>query len=277
MTVKHAFNVGMGGKGIVPGRPDDTFGIGWSRVTFSDDLLPLLRQRLDLGLDPRGAIEMYYNAAITRSLGVEPVISRYRARARENAQLDLARLEDVNTAVVGAPPTCASKHRACFRQWHLDFNWIFEFGTRKAVCGQTQSWLLQHRAGWLAVELNLQSWRPPRSTPIQVRRDILNRSLSAWRRWARRTRACRRDPAWVAASERSFGHRRLPTPAWEIYRAGIAPIPRPRSLSHVGKDLRGIQELLRHKNIRTTVRYTPRRLRTDTEHRARRSVNFGLK
>ncbi len=44
-AVKHAFNVAMGGKGIVPGRPDDTFGIGWPRVTFSDDLLPLLRQR----------------------------------------------------------------------------------------------------------------------------------------------------------------------------------------------------------------------------------------
>ena len=27
-------------------------------------------------------------------------------------------------------------------------------------------------------------------------------------------------------------------------------------LNHVGKDLREIQELLRHKNIKTTVRYT---------------------
>jgi 3-dehydroquinate dehydratase len=27
-------------------------------------------------------------------------------------------------------------------------------------------------------------------------------------------------------------------------------------LNHVGKDLREVQELLRHKNIRTTVRYT---------------------
>ena len=33
-------------------------------------------------------------------------------------------------------------------------------------------------------------------------------------------------------------------------------------LNHVGNDLREIQELLRHKNIRTTVRYT-RRLRAD--------------
>ena len=33
--------------------------------------------------------------------------------------------------------------------------------------------------------------------------------------------------------------------------------PRPRSSStRLGKDLREIQELLRHKNIRTTVRYT---------------------
>ena len=31
-------------------------------------------------------------------------------------------------------------------------------------------------------------------------------------------------------------------------------------LNHLGKDLLEIQELLRHKNIRTTVRYTPGRL-----------------
>jgi hypothetical protein len=36
----------------------------------------------------------------------------------------------------------------------------------------------------------------------------------------------------------------------------LLPFAPPAILNHVGKDLRGIQELLRHKNIRTTVRYT---------------------
>jgi hypothetical protein len=37
---------------------------------------------------------------------------------------------------------------------------------------------------------------------------------------------------------------------------GCATAPQRCCLTHVGKDLREIQELLRHKNIRTTVRYT---------------------
>lgn len=41
----------------------------------------------------------------------------------------------------------------------------------------------------------------------------------------------------------------LSSSAWRRRTASIL-------LNHVGKDLREIQELLRHKNIRTTVRYT---------------------
>ena len=37
---------------------------------------------------------------------------------------------------------------------------------------------------------------------------------------------------------------------------GCATARRRSCLTHVGKHLREIQELLRHKNIRTTVRYT---------------------
>lgn len=63
---KYHYNVGLDGKGVVPGRPFDTFGIGWSRIEFSDNSVPFLRQSLGLGLDKEDAVEMYYNASLTR-------------------------------------------------------------------------------------------------------------------------------------------------------------------------------------------------------------------
>ena len=60
--IKYAYNVGIGGKGIVPGRPDDNFGIGWARTQFSGNFVPFLRERLALGLDKEDVVEMYYNA-----------------------------------------------------------------------------------------------------------------------------------------------------------------------------------------------------------------------
>jgi porin len=100
-AIKYAFNVGVGGKGIVPGRPDDTFGIGWSRVDFSDNLVPLLRQRLDLGLDHEDAIEIYYNAAVTGGLGVSLDLQIVEPGIKKKLGSS-GRLADVNTAVVGA-------------------------------------------------------------------------------------------------------------------------------------------------------------------------------
>jgi porin len=43
--IKYSYSMGVGGKGVVPGRPRDTFGVGWARTEFSDDFLPFLRQR----------------------------------------------------------------------------------------------------------------------------------------------------------------------------------------------------------------------------------------
>jgi porin len=64
--VKYALLAGIGGKGLVPGRPDDSFGLGFARTHFSSDFVPFLRQRLNLGLDDEDALEMYYNVSMTK-------------------------------------------------------------------------------------------------------------------------------------------------------------------------------------------------------------------
>ena len=70
--IKYSYSLGLVGKGVVPGRPRDDFGIGWARTEFSDDFVPYLRDTFDLGLDHEDAVELYYNAAVTPWLSVSP-------------------------------------------------------------------------------------------------------------------------------------------------------------------------------------------------------------
>jgi len=98
--VKYAYNVGLGGKGIVPGRPSDTFGIGWARTQLSDDFIPFLRQRLGLGLNKEDAVEMYYNFSIAKWLNatldlqvINPAFNKFLNSSQ--------RLETMHTSVVG--------------------------------------------------------------------------------------------------------------------------------------------------------------------------------
>ena len=97
--IKYAYNVGIGGKGIVPGRADDTFGIGWARTQFSGNFVPFLRERLAVGLDKEDVVEMYYNAAVTKWLGatldlqiIEPGLKKTLNSSNQ--------LQDSNTAVL---------------------------------------------------------------------------------------------------------------------------------------------------------------------------------
>lgn len=98
--VKYHYNVGIGGNGVVPGRPRDTFGIGWSRVEFSKDLAPFLRQALDLGLDHEDAVEAYYNVAVTPWLGVTLDLQVVEPGLKKTLS-STGQLEKVGTAVVG--------------------------------------------------------------------------------------------------------------------------------------------------------------------------------
>jgi len=96
--VKYAYNVGIGGKGIAPGRPDDSFGIGWSGMNLSDKFFPFLRERLRSGPDSRDA-----SRCITtwRSRGgsTRPPTFRSSSSAQEDARFVRA-LRDMDTAVV---------------------------------------------------------------------------------------------------------------------------------------------------------------------------------
>jgi porin len=70
--IKYSYSLGLVGKGVVPGRPRDDFGIGWARTEFSDDFVPYLRSTFGLGLDHEDAVEIYYNASVTPWLSVGP-------------------------------------------------------------------------------------------------------------------------------------------------------------------------------------------------------------
>lgn len=70
--VKYSYALGVVGKGIVPGRPYDEFGLGWSRTDFSDDFVPYLRKTFSLGLDHEDALELYYNVAVTPWMSISP-------------------------------------------------------------------------------------------------------------------------------------------------------------------------------------------------------------
>lgn len=98
--VKYAYSAGISGNGIVPHRPQDTFGIGWVRAQYSGQFIPFLRDRLNLGFNNEDAVEMYYNAAITRWLGTSLDLQILNPGLKKTLGSN-GQLQDVNTAVVG--------------------------------------------------------------------------------------------------------------------------------------------------------------------------------
>ena len=101
--VKYAYNVGISGNGVVPGRPLDKFGIGWARTEFSNNFVPFLRQQLNLGLNKEDAVEMYYNAALTNWLNASldlQVINPALNKQLQPGAGTLPALVNVDTAVV---------------------------------------------------------------------------------------------------------------------------------------------------------------------------------
>jgi len=99
--VKYSYNVGIGGNGIVPGRPDDNFGVGWSRADLTSNFVPLLRTQLNLGLDHDDVVEMYYNAWLTSWLGATLDLQIVNPALKKTINSSGTGLKDVEPAVVG--------------------------------------------------------------------------------------------------------------------------------------------------------------------------------
>ena len=103
--IKYFYSAGLAGKGLVPGRPKDTFGIGWARSEFSDNLVPFLRDRLSLGLNHEDVYEAYYNFALAPWLGVtldlQVVDQGLTKNFPSGPQAQLGALKAVSPAAIG--------------------------------------------------------------------------------------------------------------------------------------------------------------------------------
>ena len=97
--LKYTYNTGIGGNGVIPGRPDDNFGVGWSRTDFSSKFVPFLRTQLHLGLDHEDVVEMYYNAALTPWLNLTADLQVIEPGLKKMLGSD-RRLHGVDTTVV---------------------------------------------------------------------------------------------------------------------------------------------------------------------------------
>ncbi|MHC4133126.1 MAG: carbohydrate porin [Planctomycetota bacterium] len=62
------YSIGLGGKGVIEGRDDDTFGFGYYYVGVSDEMPSVIRDVLDSGQ----GYEIFYNIEVTQWLHITP-------------------------------------------------------------------------------------------------------------------------------------------------------------------------------------------------------------
>jgi porin len=103
--IKYSYATGIGGNGAIPGRPLDNFGVSWTRTQFSDNFVPLLRDRLHLGLDKEDAVEIFYNVAITPWLRMSLDLQIVNPALQKTLDSSGTGLKDLDTTVVGGVRT----------------------------------------------------------------------------------------------------------------------------------------------------------------------------
>jgi porin len=95
--LKYSFLAGVGGKGV-PGRAEDSYGLGFAKTQFSSAFVPFLRERLDLGLGRENAFEAYYNLALAGSINLTADVQVVNPGLQKT--LVDRQLANVNTAVI---------------------------------------------------------------------------------------------------------------------------------------------------------------------------------
>ncbi len=79
--VQEFYSIGLGGKGLIPGRDNDGFGIGYYFLAISDKLPRIIERRTQ----GEQGVELYYNVAITPWLHITPDIQVIET-VRENVE-----------------------------------------------------------------------------------------------------------------------------------------------------------------------------------------------
>jgi porin len=101
--VAQFYSFGFGGKGMIPTREQDRFGIGYYYLKVSGDLRdalpPLLLKRI--GLDHEQGVELFYNIAITPWLHLTPDL-QFIDSGRNKSPILTAGGKSIGTAVVSA-------------------------------------------------------------------------------------------------------------------------------------------------------------------------------
>lgn len=102
--IHYFYSVGVGGKGIVPGRALDEFGVGFYYIDVSNPEFTGLLADRDLLRDEYG-VEAYYNIALTPWMKLTPDIQVIRPAQKDRLQIDSEHLlaskkKDVDTATV---------------------------------------------------------------------------------------------------------------------------------------------------------------------------------
>jgi porin len=100
VPIQYAFLAGIGGKGVMPGRPDDSFGLGLARTQISNSFVPFVRQQFNLGLQREDAFEMYYNAAVTGWMNVTTDLQIVDSGLNRALSSTTGQLTGIDTVVV---------------------------------------------------------------------------------------------------------------------------------------------------------------------------------